>query len=118
MIGRGLSPVTGGRFDLWIPGASMGVVTVTARVCRGAHLRSNKPPPKLPAKSRGNYCQASALAELAEEGAKEEAASRVPPRTAAQIIVCAASSRLSSLRQRMGGIPPPYPASHLSAPGR
>ena len=29
MTNRGRSPVTGGRFDLWIPGASMGVVTVT-----------------------------------------------------------------------------------------
>ena len=38
----GRSPLTGGRLDLWIPGASMGVVMATARACRGACL-SNKP---------------------------------------------------------------------------
>ena len=43
MTGRGRSPVTGGRFDLWIPGASMGVVTVTARVPGGPPSEQQTP---------------------------------------------------------------------------
>jgi hypothetical protein len=84
----------------------MGVVTVTARACRGVHLRSNKPPPpKFPQKFRGTYCQASAFAELAEE----EAASRVPPRTAALIIACAASRQAFVAPPANGGHPTALP---------
>jgi hypothetical protein len=34
--------MTGGRLDLWIPGASMRVVTVTARACRGCDERPDR----------------------------------------------------------------------------